>query len=150
MTERAIECAPLLSEREAREQLADTRLGADACVGDAMGCIAVCVHAQVLADAVTGSLAAEGAIVAIVVDDLGRLVGLMDAERAARTREPTQARELARRVAPVRESAPLADAVERMVQERARALPVVDGEGRVVALLTDLDALRWVARGASR
>jgi CBS domain-containing protein len=33
-----------------------------------------------------------------------------------------------------------------MVHERSRALPVVDDEGQVVALLTDLDALRWVAR----
>jgi CBS domain-containing protein len=58
--------------------------------------------------------------------------------------------DLVRRVAPIHEGAPLAEAVERMVHERARALPVVDDRGRVVGLLTDLDALHWVARRTDR
>jgi CBS domain-containing protein len=44
----------------------------------------------------------------------------------------------------------LVHAIDRMVHERARALPVVDEEGRIVALLTDLDVLRWVARRRAR
>lgn len=111
-----------------------------------MGCFAVSVHAELAAGAVARCLKEEGAAVAIVVDDLGRLVGLVDAADAARATETIRSSRLARRVLPVHESAPLAHAVDRMVHERARALPVVDDERSVVALLTDLDALHWVAR----
>jgi CBS-domain-containing membrane protein len=146
-----IECAPPKSERVARDLLADARLGDDACVGDAMGPVAVSVHAELRAVALTSALQEEGAVVAIVVDEDGHLLGLVGAADAVRAIESVRARELAHRVTPVHESAPLAHAVDRMVRERARALPVVDNDGYVVALLTDLDALHWVARrGGSR
>jgi CBS-domain-containing membrane protein len=149
--EDTIECAPPKSERLPRELLAEARLGGDVCVGDAMGHIAVSVHAELKAVALTRALEEEGAIVAMVVDDDGRLVGLVDAADAALAIESVRARELARRITPVHESAPLAHAVDRMVRERARALPVVDDDGCAVAVLTDLDALHWVAlRGGSR
>ena len=147
----AIECAAAKSQPLARDLLADARLGGDACVGEAMGCVAVAVHADVKANAVVRSLEEEGIIVAIVVDDAGRLVGLVDAADAARATEPVRACELARRVTPVHEAARLVHAVDRMVRDRARALPVIDDDGYVVALLTDLDALHWVAgRGGPR
>lgn len=141
-TEDAIECAPFLFDRD---RLAVTRLGADASVGDAMGLFAVSVHADLIAGAVALCLDEAGTSVAIVVDDAWRLVGLVDAADAAQAVESVRARDLARRIAPVHEAAPLDLAVDRMVRERARALPVVDDEGCVVALLTDLDALHWVA-----
>jgi CBS-domain-containing membrane protein len=60
------------------------------------------------------------------------------------------ARRVARPIAAVPEAAPLSHAIERMAHEHARALPVVDDARRAVALVTDLDALAWVARRARR
>jgi CBS domain-containing protein len=141
----AIECRPPTSRRSGRDAFV-AHLGGDACVGDAMGNYAVAIHADVGAGAVTRSLRAEGAVVAIVVDEDLRLVGLLDAAEVAPAVEVVPAGRLACRVEPVHEAAPLDHAIDRMVRERARALPVVDDGGRVVALLTDLDALHWVAR----
>jgi CBS domain-containing protein len=143
--EDAIECTPLLFDCD---RLAVTRLGADASVGNAMGIFAVSVPADLAARTLALCLDEAGVSVAIVADDARRLVGLVDAADAARAVESVRARDLARRIAPVHEAAPLDLAVDRMVRERARALPVVDDEGCVVALLTDLDALRWVAAAA--
>jgi len=142
----AIECTPPPSDRPSLDTLV-ARLGGDACVGDAMGSRAVAVHADVAAEVVARALAESGAVVAIVVDRDGRLLGLVDAAEITRAvAEAGRAGKLARWVGPVHEAAPLDHAVDRMVRERARALPVVDDGGCVVALLTDLDALRWVAR----
>ncbi len=141
-----IECTPPASERSALDSLV-ARLGGDACVGDAMGSRAIAVHADVAAGAVARVLEENGAVVAIVVDRDGRLLGLVDAAEVTRAvTEGGRAGQFARWVGPVHEAAPLDLAVDRMVRERARALPVVDDGGCVVALLTDLDALRWVAR----
>ncbi len=89
-------------------------------------------------------LASPGPHLAVVADELGHPLGTIDAGDLAASL--AAAADAARPVRPVHESAPLRVAVERMVHERARALPVVDDAGRVVGLLTDLDALRWVAR----
>jgi len=145
-TEDAIECAPARCEHLDGDLLVVARLGGDASVGDAMGYFAVSVHADLTSVVLVSVFAEGGADVAMVVDDDGRLVGLVDATTAALAREPVPAHTLARRVTPIHEAAPLAHAVDRMVHERARALPVVDDGGCVVALLTDLDALHWVAR----
>jgi CBS-domain-containing membrane protein len=107
---------------------------------------ATAVHADLAAGAMTPLLDEETAAVVIVVDDFGRLLGLVDAADILHAVDAARASDIVRYVAPLRESALLADAVDRMVRERARALPVTDDEGRVVALLTDLDTLRWVAR----
>jgi CBS domain-containing protein len=145
VSENAIECTPPSSGSDVREQLAAVRLGGDANVGDAMGHFTLSVHAFLTARDLMRAFEAGGGVVAVVVDDTGRLVGLVDAEDAARADEGVKTHELATRVRPVHESAPLFHAIDRMVHERARALPVVDEDGYVVALLTDLDALRWVA-----
>jgi CBS-domain-containing membrane protein len=145
MSENAIECTPPSSESAVREQLAAARLGGDANVGDAMGQFTLSVHAFLAARDLVRAFERTGGVVAVVVDDAGRLVGLVDAEDAARADEQVRTHELATRVRAVHESAPLFHAIDRMVHERARALPVVDEDGYVVALLTDLDALHWVA-----
>ena len=141
----AIECTPPPSERCSRDALV-ARLGQDARVGDAMGSRAVALHADVAVEIVGRVLEENGALVAVVVDRDGRLVGLLDAAETVRAAVNVRAGKLARWIGPVHEAAPLDHAVDRMVRERARALPVVDDGGCVVALLTDLDALRWVAR----
>jgi CBS domain-containing protein len=146
VAEEAIECTPAPSDRPPGDLRDVLRLGADACVGDAMGHDAVAVDANLTVEPLLRGLADAGAIVGIVVDEEGRLLGLVDAADVAGAARERRAYELARPITPVLESAPLAEAVLRMVHERSRALPVVDDEGQVVALLTDLDALRWVAR----
>jgi CBS domain-containing protein len=143
--EDSIVCAPPEPEPTALALVSSARLGGDACVGDAMGPFAVVVDADVSACAAARSLQASGVVVAIVVDEWERLVGLLDRDDGARTNKSVLAGGLARRVNPVHESAPLVHAIDRMVHERNRALPVVGDEGCVVALLTDLDALNWVA-----
>jgi CBS domain-containing protein len=114
-----------------------------------MGYFAVTVHADLAAEAVGRALLEERTVVGMVVDDEGRLLGLVDPAEATEAVDPVRACDLARPVLPIHERVPLAHAVDRMVKERARALPVVDDSGCVVALLTDLDALHWVARRSS-
>jgi CBS domain-containing protein len=143
-TDDSIECATVRAESLAYDAF-DPRLGGDVCVGDVAGHATVCVLADVSAAVLARSLKEEGSAFAVVVEAPARFVGLVDLESAAFAGDGVSVRQLARRVHPVREAAPLAFAVERMVHERARALPVVDEEGFLVALLSDIDALRWVA-----
>jgi CBS domain-containing protein len=118
-------------------------------VGEAAGDAVLCVHGAITATVVASALRPKkNEWVAVVVDDDGKPVGVLHAADALGAPSSVRAERIARRVAPVRESAPLAHAVDRMVREHARALPVTDEAGRVVGLLTDLDLLAWVARRA--
>jgi CBS domain-containing protein len=144
--EEFIECSPPTVARLARGLPVEARAVGTASVGDAMASGSTAVHADLATDALATLLEEETAAIAIVVDDLGCPVGLVEATDLLRALAAARASEVARYVVPLRESALLADAVDRMVRERARALPVTDDDGRVVALLTDLDTLRWVAR----
>lgn len=143
--EDSIECAAVRHENLADEGF-DPRLGGDVCVGDVTGFATVCVLADVAAAVLARSLKDQGFAFAVVVEAPDRVLGVVDLETAILARDGVSVGPLARHVHPVREAAPLAFAVERMVRERARALPVVDAEGFLVALLSDIDALRWVAR----
>jgi CBS domain-containing protein len=147
--EDSIDCTAVPDEDLADEAF-DIRLGGDVCVGDVMGCSTVCVLAEVTGAALARSLKEMGNAFAVVVDGPDRFLGLVDLEAATLAGDKLSAGRLARHVQPVREAAPLAFAVERMVHERARALPVVDEEGFVVALISDIDALRWVANRARK
>ena len=46
----------------------------------------------------------------------------------------------------LRESASLHDALDLMIHHHERFVPLVNADGSLVGLLTDLDVLRWVAR----
>jgi CBS domain-containing protein len=128
----------------------DLRLGADVRVGNATAPETFCVSAEAMAAVVVRSLKEQGASVAVVVDPPDRFVGLLDLETATLAGQGVPVGDIARCISPVRETASLAFAVERMVHERARALPVVDDEGFLVALVSDIDALRWVATRARK
>jgi len=145
ITEEAIVCTPAPAPVAPAEALDDGPTGIDACVGDAMGYAALLVDAAVPAASLSEPSDTSGHFVAVVVDEEARSLGLVDFA-AAPELEECSVEELARQVPPVREAAPLAHAIDRMVHERARALPVVNDDGEVVGVLTDLDALRWVAR----
>jgi CBS domain-containing protein len=115
-------------------------------VGQVAGDLVVCVHKELAAGVVARALREHGGSHAIVVDDEGRSVGLVYVADASQAVPSAQAERIARRTAAVHEAAPLAHALDRMVRERARALPVTGDDDRAVALLTDVDALQWIAR----
>jgi CBS domain-containing protein len=79
-----------------------------------------------------------------VVDDGERLLGLIEPGTLASAEQ--MAGELRRDRPSIGESMSLADAVQRMARTHTRYLPVIDDRERVVGVLADLDALRWVAR----
>jgi hypothetical protein len=139
-----IECTPHC-DHEVRALPVTARLGGDASVGDAAGDALVC-EGGVAAEVVVRALRQENGWLAVVLDDAGRSAGLVHMADAWVAPPTSHASRIARPILPVRDYAPLAHAVDRMVRERARALPVTDEHERVVALLTDLDALAWVAR----
>lgn len=151
VAEHEVECSPpesslanLLDE--------DPRLGGDVLTGETMGLQAVCARVETPAGVVARALAREGVLAAMIVDEWGRYVGLVDRPDAEAAPAQQCLHGIVRVVAPVREGTALAPAIARMVQERARALPVVDEDRRPVGLLSDLDALRWVrlSRGSLR
>lgn len=146
----AIECVPARGQPDGRDPGPPNRLGEDAWVGDAMGAFALAVHVALPLDGLRRAFEEAAAAVALVVDDRERLAGVVEDTLVARMKAPARAIDLARRVQPVHESERLVHAIDRMIHERARALPVIDDDGCVVALLTDLDALRWVAQRGHR
>jgi CBS domain-containing protein len=141
----AIVCAPPACPL-VRTLPLNARLGGDVCVGAVAGEETILVHEEVPSAEVVSMLTEHGVAMALVAQDEGLPLGVVHIEDAASARRATSASRVARRISPVHEAAPLAHAIERMVRERARGIPIVNDEGRALALLTDLDALAWVAR----
>lgn len=143
IAERTIECSP--PESPLAELLAeDPRLGGDASAGEAMGTVTVCARVETPAGVVARALAQERLLAAIVEDEWGRFAGIVERPDVETSRPNECLHGMVRIVTPVHEATPLASVIARMVHDRARALPVVDDDGRPVGLLSDLDALRWV------
>lgn len=148
VAEHQVECSP--PESPLAKLLAeDPRVGGGASTGEAMGTVTVCARVETPAGVVAGALARERVLAAIVEDEWGRLAGIVERPEAEAAPPTECLHGIVRVVTPVHEATPLASVIARMVHERARALPVVDDEGRPVGLLSDLDALRWV-RHSSR
>jgi hypothetical protein len=141
-----IECSPVACDDGSRLLPLRSRLGGDATVGQAAGDVVVCVHQELTAGTVASALREHGGSHAIVIDDEGRSVGLLHVADASEAAPSARAERIARPTAAVHEAAPLPHALDRMVRERARALPVTGDDGRAVALLTDVHALQWIAR----
>jgi CBS domain-containing protein len=147
-----LECKPDVLESAERASSDDSVLGGDVRVGEVMGGPTVLIPIQTPFRAALEALtrATSGhALVGVVVDTEGVVVGTIEHPDAGFVEEIDRSSEAARAVAPVRESATLGAAVERMVKERRRFLPVVDDSGHVVGLISDLDALHWVASRSS-
>jgi CBS domain-containing protein len=142
-----VECAPG-SVEGARRGFPDPGLGGDVCVGEAMSGYAVSLAGSAPLAAVVEALrrAPPAVATAVVVNEDDRVIGVIELPDAMRAADEVRANALAHPVAPMRESATLAAAVARMTKERRRMLPIVDDAGRAVGLVSDLDALRWVAR----
>lgn len=64
-------------------------------------------------------------------------------------RLPTVADYMTREVLTVRENTPVLDAVDLLVSHGVSGVPVLDGRGRLVGLLSEKDCLRLTAKGAA-
>jgi CBS domain-containing protein len=106
-------------------------------------------HLTVLPDVPVGlvaaALARAPAAAVVVVDAAGHFVRLVSAETIASSPTSELAGHLRGDGACVAESASLADAIAQMVCTHARQVVVTDRDDRVVGVLADLDALRWIA-----
>ncbi len=94
---------------------------------------------------VIDALEGEHAQAAVIVNDEDHLVGTVRRDGALTAHADLVASALGRDTPYIDESASLADAIACMVKTHTRFLPVVGPQGRVVGLLADTDALRWVA-----
>ena len=143
VTEARVECAPRVDPCECSDP--PKRLGERVAVGEAMGGHYVSVGPQVPAGVVIDALEGSHAHAAVVVDDDDHLVGTVRRDGAEAVHADLVASALGRDTPYIDESASLADAIACMVKTHTRFLPVVGPRGRVVGLLADTDALRWVA-----
>ena len=143
VTEAGVECTPVVSPPVC--SVSPARIGEGIAVGEAMGGHYVSVGPQVPAGVVIDALEADQAQAAVVVDDEDHLVGTVRRDGVQTVHEDLVASALGRETPYIDESASLADAIACMVKTHTRFLPVVGAEGRVVGLLADTDALRWVA-----
>lgn len=88
-----------------------------------------------------------------VVDHDGVLIGtIARSELSTACEAPATARsfawEMARPAFAIRESARVDEAIAQMTAHHLRMVPIIDEERRVTGALSDIDVLRWVARGA--
>jgi regulator of cell morphogenesis and NO signaling len=143
VTEGSVECTPQV---DAPERFGPgVRTGEYAAVGEAMGGHYVSVGPEVPAGVVVRAIEDEHAEAALVVDDANRLVGAIRRDGSQTACADHAVNEFAQGGPCIDEGASLADAIARMVKTHSRFLPVVGQHGRVVGLLADTDALRWVA-----
>jgi iron-sulfur cluster repair protein YtfE (RIC family)/CBS domain-containing protein len=143
VTEAGVECTPVGSPME--RSASPLRIGEEIAVGEAMGGRYVSVGPQVPAGVVIDALEADRAYAAVIVDDTDHLVGTVRRDGVQTAQEDLVASALGRDTPYIDESASLANAIACMVKTHTRFLPVVGRQGRVVGLLADTDALRWVA-----
>ncbi len=143
VTEASVECTPNAEPWEC--PYADARLGETVPVGEAMRGHYVSVGPQVPAGVVIDALEGGQAHAAVIVDEDDHLVGTVRRDGAETVHADLIASALGRETPHIDESASLADAIACMVKTHTRFLPVVGPQGRVVGLLADIDALRWVA-----
>ncbi len=143
VTEATVECVPKVDRWESSGPPA--RIGESVAVGEAMGGHYLSVGPQVPAGVVIDALEEGRARAAVIVDDDDRLAGTARRDGAQSVHADLVASALGRDTPYIDESASLADAIACMVKTHTRFLPVVGPRGRVVGLLADTDALRWVA-----
>jgi iron-sulfur cluster repair protein YtfE (RIC family)/CBS domain-containing protein len=144
VSEVAVECTPHGEMPEPRE--GTPRIGDASAVGAAMGEYYVTAGSEVSVDVIARALEDAHTQAALVVDDTDRLVGAVRREDARISPANRRAKDLVEDTPCIHESASLADAFARMAKTHKRFLPVLDSNERVVGLLSDIDALHWVAR----
>jgi CBS domain-containing protein len=138
----SIVCSPAVEARKLRH--GPERLGDETSVGEAMAATQVSASPDVPAGRIAKALADARGAAAVLVDDALHVLGLVEPAEAAASLG-VQGGDLVQNGPAVLESASLADAVAFMVKARRRHLPVVGPDDRAVGVLTDLDALHWIA-----
>jgi CBS domain-containing protein len=134
------------------EQATDARTAAAASVGAIMSTAPLCVRDDVTVAAMTSLLLEHGYSAVPVVDASGRALGivsktdLLGHHRTGGRPDATAEQVMMPMVFAVEESAPIGDAAALMAGERVHRLPVIDGEGAVVGILSALDLVRWLGQ----
>lgn len=120
-------------------------------LGDILPRETTCVRADVRVRAAT-ALLVEGRVRALpAVDDARRLVGIVSKTDVLRDTAPRRPPHTVRAImTPVvrglPEHAPVAYAISLMAFDGLHEVPVVDAAGRVLGMISAIDALRWVSR----
>jgi len=138
----SVVCAP---DRDAPVDETSGRLGEDASVGEVMGANQVSASPDVPAGELADAMAKVPGNAALLVDDAQRPLGLVEPGEAASSPTGERSGTLGRAGPAVAESESLADAVAFMAKAHRRFLTVIRDDHRALGVLTDLDALRWVA-----
>jgi CBS domain-containing protein len=119
-------------------------------VGDILGVETTCVRSDLSADAVAELLVTKALRAVPVVDDTRRLIGIVSKTdilgKSRRRRPRTVADIMTPVVHGLPEDAPVAYAISLMAFEGLHEVPIVDGKGQVIGMITATEALRWVAQ----
>jgi CBS domain-containing protein len=120
-------------------------------LGDVLGIDTTCVRPNLTVVAATELLVGRRLRAVPVVDDARRLIGIVSktdllAKRGNRRRATTVADIMTPVVHGLPEDAPVAYAISLMAFEGLHEVPIVDAKGRVLGMITAIEALRWVAQ----
>lgn len=119
---------------------------------DAMSDDLACVRADVLVEDAAKLMLDRGIRALPVVDEQRKLVGILSKSDLVRARHEVEAGTRVEKVMTplvhgLPEEAPLAYAISLMAFEGLHEVPAIASDGRVVGMLTAIDALRWMANG---
>ena len=152
----AVECTvpapPTRGDRRRKTKPDVAEAAAHARLHEVMTDDVTCVRADALVEAAAALVAARGVRALPVVDETRKLVGILSKSDLLRatSEEGSASRTVSEVMTPLvhglPEEAPIAYAISLMAAERLHEVPAVSSDGRVVGMLTALDALRWVAR----
>jgi CBS domain-containing protein len=137
---------------EVVEQATGTGSTAPATVGAIMSTVTLCVRDDVTVAAMTALLLEHGYSAVPVVAATGRALGvvsktdLLGHVAGGGGPDATADQIMMPMVFAVEEDAPIGEAAALMAGERVHRLPVVDGKGTVVGILSALDLVRWLGQ----
>lgn len=131
-------------ERKGRVDVAEAAIRAR--LLDIVGDDTTCVRPELGLTAAAELFAKEGIRAAPVVDPDGRLVGVLSrTDLRGRKKNGTVSDAMSTVAHALPEEAPVAYAISLMARDRIHEVPLVDPQGRVVGMVSAIDALRWVA-----
>jgi len=155
----AVGCEVELPEGEAPSEASDGlvfghhAIAARVSAGAASTQIVVCLEADTPLCVASGVVDPGRWTAVPVVDDKGTLLGAVPGAMLTRSSQEPRERfisavEAMRPVRSVRDSDHLDEVISIMTAHHLRCVPIVDVAHRVTGVLSDLELLRWVARGA--
>jgi CBS domain-containing protein len=120
-------------------------------LGDVLAIESTCIRKDVRVRAAAELLTTQGLGSAPVVDEGRRLVGVVSKadlfKSTSSRRGPLTVADVMTKGAPaLPDDAPVAHAISAMAFARVPEVPVVDGNGQVLGMVTAIEALLWVAQ----